>query len=161
MPKQRYFGLLVDRGDDTSTPKWWGFGKEIYQTLLEALLNPQYENFMDPYDGLDADVSIVTKAGNKSEYNAPKLVFHRKESKLAKDQDTYQHIMNSVTPLSDIFKPMSSADMQAALQSWLDMDETDGGEVVKGGETKAAPVEASEDTPLQDLDQAFRKALED
>jgi hypothetical protein len=75
MPKQRFYGLVLDREDTTNTPKWWGFGKEIYQQLVEALLSDDWNIFMDTNEGHDAEVSVVVKAGAKDSYSAPKLVF--------------------------------------------------------------------------------------
>jgi hypothetical protein len=156
MPKQRFFGLLIDR-EEEPTPKWWGFGKEIYQTLLEALLSDDYANFMDPYNGLDAEVSVVTKAGNKTEYSAPKLVFKRKESRLAADKTAEQSIYDSITPLSEVFKPLTSAEMTQALEDYLTFDRKDTEEVVKGGTSKSS---SDDEPPVEDIEAAFKKALE-
>jgi len=162
MPKQRFYGLMIDREDTTMSPKWWGFGKEIYQKLIEALLSEDYSSFMDPHTGLDAEIKVTIKTGGKTEYASPDLTFKRKESKLADDASKIQDIMNNITPLTEIYKPMTNVEIQEALQGWLKLDETDGVEVVKGGSPQpSAPSEGGEDVAYKDLDAAFQKALED
>src|SRR3990172_4710465 len=38
-PRQRVYCAMIDRADEEPTPRYWGFGKEIYQQLIEALLD--------------------------------------------------------------------------------------------------------------------------
>lgn len=163
MPKQRFYGLVVDREDPKVQPKWWGFGKEIYAQLLEALLNPEYASFMDPYEGLDADVTIVVKSGGKTEYSAPKLVFKRKESKLVASSEKEQEIYNAITPLSEVFKPLTESEITAKLTAWLEFTAKDGEEVVKTAASSAAATETQGDTDgnIKNLDDAFEAALRD
>lgn len=161
MPKQRFYGLIIDREDPSASPKWWGFGKEIYGQLLEALLNEEYRNFMDPYEGLDAEVKVVAKAGGKSEYSAPSLTFKRKESKLASDQQSVEKILQSVTPLSEVFKPLTEVEIQERLASWMKLDEKDGEEIVKKGAQSSSSAESSSEVNYKDLDEAFEQALND
>jgi hypothetical protein len=162
MPKQRFYGLVVDREDPKLAPKWWGFGKEIYTQLLEALLNPEYGSFMDPYEGLDADVTVIQKTGGKTEYSAPKLVFRRKESKLANSTEKEQEIYTAITPLAEVFKPLSKQEIEEKLQTWLKMSSTDGAEVVKGAETQSETSQGEAPSGnFKDLDDAFEQALKD
>jgi hypothetical protein len=161
MPKQRFYGLVVDREDPKLTPKWWGFGKEIYMQLLEALLNPEYATFMDPYEGLDADVSVVQKTGGKTEYSAPKLVFKRKESKLASTSEREQEIYNAITPLTEVFKPLTESEITAKLTAWLEFKATDGGEVTKGAEASVSTQTGEPNGNYSTLDDAFEAAIKD
>jgi hypothetical protein len=130
MPKQRFYALVLDREDATQTPKWWGFGVEIYRELLEAFQNAEYSNFMNIEDGIDAEVRVVSKTG-KTTYNAPKLTFKRKESKLAATQEEIDTILSKIPPLSEVFKPITESEIDVILQGWTNMSETDGTETVK------------------------------
>lgn len=160
MPKQRFYGLVVDREDSTLTPKWWGFGKEIYQQLLEALLSEDWNIFMHPSEGHDAEVTIVQKAGGKTEYSAPKLVFKKKQTKLADDEQKIQAIMNAITPLTEVFKPLTNSEIEEKLNNWLDLKDTDGQEVVRSAEGTSSETEAESGT-FKNLDEAFEAALKD
>jgi hypothetical protein len=161
MPKQRFYGLVLDREDTTNSPKWWGFGKEIYQQLVEALLSEDWSIFMDTNEGHDAEVSVVVKAGAKDSYSAPKLVFKKRQTKLLEDPVKLQEMLSSITPLSEVFKPMTKQEIQAALDEWMNLTEKDGEELIKGGSVKEPSEGAKEDASIKDLDAAFAKALED
>jgi hypothetical protein len=161
MPKQRFYGLVIDREDPKLQPKWWGFGKEIYQQLLEALLSEDYGSFMDPYTGIDADVSVVLKSGGKTEYSAPKLVFKRKETKLAPTSEKEQEIYNAITPLSEVFKPLTEAEITEKLSTWLNLSEKDGGEVVKSASPTTSEDNGENSDGIKDLNDAFEAALRD
>jgi hypothetical protein len=161
MPKQRFYGLVVDREDPKLQPKWWGFGKEIYMQLLESLLNEDYSNFMDTAAGKDAIVTVVTKAGGKTEYSAPKLVFRPKDTPLA-TAEKQQEIYNAITPLSEVFKPLTESEITAKLTAWLEFKASDGEELVKSnsGTTESAE-EPTNGGNFKDLDDAFEAALKD
>jgi len=181
MPKQRFFGLVLDREDETLTPKWWGFGTEIYQFLIEALCSDDWGVILNEADGHDAEVSVITKTGAKFEYNAPKLVFKKKQTKLLEDSSRLKQMYESITPLSEVFKPLTNVEIQAALGEWLNLTESDGAELTKGGNGtqpeegistdsdgaeltksgKTSHVSTDSDVTYKDLDAAFQKALSD
>lgn len=162
MPKQRFYGVVVDREDPKLTPKWWGFGKEIYQTLLESLLSEDYGNFMEPHAGKDAVVTVVAKSNGKSEYNAPKLVWRIKDTPLAPSSEKEQEIYNNIVPLSEVFKPLTEAEITAKLTAWLEFKATDGEEVVKTSATSESQNDSDEQSStIKDLDAAFEAALKD
>jgi hypothetical protein len=118
---------------------------------------------MDPYEGLDADVTIVVKSGGKTEYSAPKLVFKRKESKLVASSEKEQEIYNAITPLSEVFKPLTESEITAKLTAWLEFTAKDGEEVVKTAASSAAATETQGDADgnIKNLDDAFEAALRD
>lgn len=160
-PKQRFYGLVVDREDPTMTPKWWGFGKEIYQQLLEALLSEDWNTFMDLDAGNDATVTVVQKAGGKTQYSAPKLVFKPKQTKLTDDPKKVQEILNAITPISEVFKPLTDSEINEKLVNWLELKESDGGETVKSAEGTTTSDDSTEADGDRNLEDAFEKALKD
>lgn len=163
MPKQRFYGVVVDREDPKLQPKWWGFGKEIYQQLLEGLLSEDYGNFMDPKAGKDAVVTVVSKSSGKNEYSAPKLVFRVKDTALAADETKEQEIYNAIVPLSEVFKPLTNSEITEKLTAWLEFTNKDGDEVVKTSSSSESATQLTEPSSgnFKDLDEAFEAALKD
>lgn len=164
MPKQRFYAAMIDRADPTATPKWWGFGKTIYKILLEELLGEDYGSFLDPITGNDADVSIAP-LGPGASFASTNFKFKKNSSKLAEDGKKIEEILNAITPINEVFKPLTQAEISEKLSTWLDLKDTDGGETIKGG---AAPQKAgkekeeqAEESNYKSLDEAFEAALKD
>lgn len=184
---QRTHAIVIDREDATNTPKYWGFGKEVYQTLIQYLLNKDYGNYMDVENGLDLDVNLKNAEGGPGQPSFPKTViqFKRKESALVATPQDRQKILSSVKKVEEVYLILSKAQIQERLNSWLSFTEEDAEEVskevVKGGNgatttttakpatngktngKKAAPApveeEATTDEDLEDIDAAFEEAL--
>jgi len=162
--KQRVYAVMIDRSEPTPTPRLWGFGKEIYQQLIESLLSEDYGSFLDPVNGLDAELKCEKADG--AEWAKPKLTFKRKESRLAPNDKQIQEILSAAPRVDDIFKPLTTQEMNARLAAWLQMTEKDGAETVKGGngQQTAEAEDSSEDSGsenIKDLDAAFEQALKD
>jgi len=163
--RQRIYAVVVDRADAEMTPRYWGFGKEVYQELIEKLLNEQYSAYLDPINGLDVEVKWE-KRGD-SAWLRTKLEFDRKESKLA-DGNKVKEIIKAIPRIEDIFKPLTNQEIHERLNAWLHVTEKDAKEVVKSngnGSSKTAPAPADEadsvatTANIEDLDKAFEQAL--
>jgi hypothetical protein len=159
MPKQRFYAAMIDREDPTATPKWWGFGKTIYQKLLEELLGDDYGGFLDPYTGNDAEVSLAAKTTGVT-YASTNFKFKKNSTKLADDTKRVEEILNAVTPISEVFKPLNAAEISEKLATWLQLSQDDGAEAVKGG-SKAAAEDGEKSSSGMSLDDAFDQAMKD
>ena len=158
--KQRVYAAMVDRSEPNPTPRLWGFGKEIYQQLIESLLSEDYGTFLDPVNGLDAELKCEKADG--AEWAKPKLTFKRKESRLAATDKQVQEIRNSVPNIDDVFKPLTEKEIEARLAAWLQMTDKDGSETVKGPEAQSVASESdpeSSNDNIKDLDEAFEQAI--
>jgi hypothetical protein len=159
-PSQRIYAPMIDRGDEKPVVKYWGFGKGIYQQLIEALLSEDYGTFLDPMSGIDADVKWEKK-GN-SNFLSPTLTFKRKESKLLANEQQIQELLKTIEPIEQVFKPMTPSEINERLNAFVNMDENDGGETVKGAASSDDESEETNATPsVKDLDAAFEEALRD
>lgn len=158
--KQRMYLPIVDRGEETASIKYWGFGKDIYQKLIESLLSEDYGTFLDPVNGLDAVVKWAKKGD--SGYIVPSFTFKRKESRLAATDQQIQDLLKTIQPIEEIFKPITASEISERLASWLNMGENDGGEVSKGP-AKTADEDSGEDSgsSVKDLEASFNEALKD
>lgn len=157
MPKQRFYAAMVDREDPTLTPKWWGFGKTIYQKLLEELLGDDYGGFLDPHTGNDAEVSLAAKTTGVT-YASTNFKFKKNSTKLADDIKKVEEILNAITPINEVFKPLTAAEISEKLTNWLQLSKDDGAEAVKGGK---APEEDEKSNGGLSLDDAFDQAMKD
>ena len=51
MARQRFFAPVIVRGEETKGVRIWGFGKTVYEQLLNLVLNPEYGDITDPETG--------------------------------------------------------------------------------------------------------------
>ena len=51
--RQRFFAPVLVRGEETQGVRVWGFGKQVYEKLLNLVLNPEYGDITDPDSGTD------------------------------------------------------------------------------------------------------------
>lgn len=158
-PKQRIFAVTIDRADGKPTPRYWGFGKQVYQKLIESLLNDEYSHYLDVMNGID--MTVITTQPEGQAYPKTDFTFSRKDSPLAASEADIQEIMNSVKPIDEVFKQSTTAEIQERLTAWLSFTEEEAEkestETKRGGaaETAKAPV----DTSMEKIDEDFEKAL--
>ena len=62
-PKQRVYAVVIDREDSKPTPKYWGFGVQVYTKLIESLLNSQTGHMLNTAKGID--MTIWSEKKNK------------------------------------------------------------------------------------------------
>lgn len=163
MPRQRWFALMVDR-TDSMNPLYWGFGKTIYQKLLESLLSEDYGDFLDPLKGLDTEVKVSEKkAGpqvqkqNSNQFTSYDIVFKRKESPLTSTPEQLEKLYDAITPITEIYKPLTTGEIQARFNDWINMTDKDGEELdLKKDKEEVTDAQESSDEGFTDLEKAFR-----
>ena len=157
--KQRIYAVVIDRADPTMTPKFWGFGKTVYNTLLSKLLSEDYQTYMDPVCGLDIEVKMEKSAGKA--YPDTKLEFRRKESKLA-DEKKVKEIIANIVQIDQVFKPSTILDIKERLNKWVASDEegtptkNNDHEIFKG---KVNSNDLLGESTTEDLEGAFEEAM--
>ena len=55
-PKMRSYAPVIVRGEEDKGVQIWGFGKTVYQTLLNIMLDEDYGDITDPESGRDVKV---------------------------------------------------------------------------------------------------------
>lgn len=168
-PTQRFFAVVVDREDETLTPKFYGFGRSIYYELFDKLNEAEYKDYMDPQKGID--VSVKCKKEGDKKYPTTSLTFSRRDTPLAEDESKIKEIIASITQIDEIFKPLTTAEIKDRLNEWLDWKSEDpeakSGEETRGGNGTAdekadseEPTE-SESSSAESVDDEFERALKE
>lgn len=161
--RQRFYGTMIDRADETQSPKFWGFSKTLYIKFLTWLQEDDgdNENFLDVNNGLDLLVGIQQAAGKM--FPSTEAEPRRKETPLAGSKQEIESILKSVKPAHDIFEPPNLKDVKEKLEEWLAESSDNESEpaaktVVKGGNTeKKSPRKSS----AEELDELFDQELRD
>jgi len=162
-PKQRFYAALVDRNDAEPYVRYWGFNKNNYNFLLKKLIDPDYCNYLDIHEGLDATITVHQPEGQL--YAVPQINgFKRKESPLAATDKEIKRLLSETPKFEEVYIPMSFKEMKDFLDNWISAGEfpspeEKNDEVVKGGNSSEQEKEKSEQ--LKELDASFNDALDD
>ena len=61
--RQRFFAPVIVRGEEDKGVRVWGFGKQVYEQLLNLVLNPEYGDITDVKEGTDLNLKYGKPAG--------------------------------------------------------------------------------------------------
>jgi hypothetical protein len=139
-PKMRAFAPIIVRGAEDQGVQVWSFGREIYQRLLELILDAEIGDITDLEEGYDLKVKITKKDG----VNWPdtKVDASRKSSKLFTDQEKVDEALAAIPNLDEYYKLKPYAELKMLLEAWSNGDTpAPSGNV---GTRRAAPEEKDE-----------------
>ena len=63
MARQRFFSPVIVRGEEAKGVRIWGYGRTVYEQLLNLVLNPEYGDITDPDSGTDLHLNYGKPAG--------------------------------------------------------------------------------------------------
>lgn len=155
LARQRFFAPVVVRGEEKDGVKLWGFGKNVYQDLINLVLNPDYGDITDPEGG--TDLSLMSTKVPGASFPTTKLTPARKTSKLCQGTpEECKELLESVPNFDDAFERKTSEEVAAILDEHLSTDasaEDSSSEVTVGG-AKAKKASAS-----SAIDEAFKSLM--
>lgn len=146
--RQRFFTPVIVRGEEDQGVRIWGFGKQVYETLLQLVLNPEYGDITDINTGTDLTLNYGKPPG--AQFPQTKLTPKRRPSPLLEDQDRIQESLDSIPDFETLFERKTPEQVQAILDEFL-LGE-DGAEVASSETARYA------DTTT-DVDKAFAELL--
>ena len=124
MARQRFFSPVIVRGEEDKGVRIWGFGKTVYEQLLNLVLNPEYGDITDPETGTDLQLNYGKPAGMA--FPQTKLMPSRRTSAICPDISPEQcaELLESVPDFTTLFERKSPEDVQRMLDEYLSDDES-------------------------------------
>ena len=122
-PKMRAYAPVIVRGEEDKGVRLWSFGKMVYQSLLNIMLDEDYGDITDPKDGRDVKV-INTKPPGRM-WATTEVRPRGKGSKLCENTKTAHEWLNSVPEVDDLYTAKSYGDLEGIITRWLSGDDTD------------------------------------
>ena len=119
MARQRFFSPVIVRGQEEEGIKIWGYGKTVYEQLLNLVLNPEYGDITDPQEGTDLLLSYGKPAG--ASYPQTKLMPSRRTSQMCKDLegDACTQLLETIPDFNTLFERKTPEDVQQMLDEYL------------------------------------------
>ena len=137
-PKMRCYAPVIVRGEEDKGVQLWAFGKMVYQSLLNIMLDEDYGDITDPTQGRDVKV-ICTKTPGRM-WASTEVRPRGKSSKLSDRTETAKGWLDSIPNLDDIYTTKSYDELENIVTTWLNgEDETTEGADTTVGTTRGGP----------------------
>jgi hypothetical protein len=161
-PKMRCYAPVVVRGEEEKGVRIWAFGKTVYQTLLNIMLDEDYGDITDPKSGRDVKV-VCTKPPGRM-WATTEVRPRGKQSALAEDASKAKGWMDSIPDLDDMFTVKSYEELEKIVNDWLNGDSADDDKEFTPNAARSTPSSApgpdksessSNSSKYRSLDEAF------
>ena len=150
MARQRFFAPVVVRGEEDQGVRVWGFGKQVYEKLLNLVLNPEYGDITDVDEGIDLTLQYGKPAG--AQFPQTELTPRRHASPLHEDSERCTEYLENIPDFDSLFERKSSGEVQVLLDEYL-LGEEDAEEV----STETTKYKSSE--KASEVDSAFEELM--
>jgi len=131
-PKMRVYAAVVVRGEEDQGVQVWGFGKTVYQKLLGLMLDEDYGDITDPFEGRDIKVACNKNPGQQ--WAMTEVTPRGKSTTLSKDKKNAKEWITNIPDPGELFSLKSYDELSKIINDWLNGDEEDTG-TERGGNT--------------------------
>jgi hypothetical protein len=131
-PKLRVYVPVIVRGEEDQGVRYWGFGKQVYQTLLGIVADDDYGDITDINDGNDINVEYLSKEDTGKDFPETQIRPRPKKTPVG-DKQVLQAIKDQPA-ISDIFSEPTYEELKAELDAYLNPE---AGEVDASAEAEA------------------------
>ncbi len=160
-PKMRSYAPVIVRGEEDKGVRLWSFGKTVYQSLLNIMLDEDYGDITDPAEGRDVKV-ICTKAPGRM-WATTEVRPRGKSSPLSSDKDTTKQWLSSLPNLDEMYTCKTYEELEKIVNDWLNGDDTSSEGTSRGNfggnttstDTDTSTEDSSEGGKYKSLDEAF------
>ena len=122
-PKMRCYAPVVVRGEEDKGVRIWAFGKTVYQSLLNIMLDEDYGDITDTEDGRDVKV-VCTKAPGR-QWATTEVRPRGKQSPLSESADTVKQYTSNIPSLDDMYTCKTYEELEKIVNDWLNDDDAD------------------------------------
>ena len=159
----RSYAPVIVRGEEDKGVRLWSFGKTVYQSLLNIMLDEDYGDITDPEDGRDVKV-ICTKAPGRM-WATTEVRPRGKSSPLSSNSETAKKWITNLPDLDEMYTCKTYDELEKIINDWLNGDDTssdgttrgsfDSGSSSSSTSQTSATEETSEGGKYKSLDEAF------
>lgn len=148
-PTLRTYVPVIVRGKEKEGVKFWGFGKEIYQELLQIIADPDYGDITDLSHGRDIVIEYKTPKEMNNKYGKVTVRVRPNQNRATDDKDVAKMILNDQPNIEDVYQKQTYEELKQALNKWLNPEEEE--EVSDEMITKARQRDSDTVEPKSDL----------
>ena len=157
----RCYAPVVVRGEEERGVRLWSFGKKIYETLLNYILDEDYGDITDPHDG--RDVKIVCTKNPGQMWATTEVRPRGKSTPLSENSSKSKGWLDNIPDVNDLYELKSYEELERIINDWLNEDEEDDSnkQTTRGGSYQKSSNKSNSDSPdaisgkYESLDAAF------
>ena len=154
-PSMRCYAAVIVRGEEDKGVQIWSFGKTVYQTLLNYMLDEDYGDITDAEEGFDIKVSCSKAPG--MQYAKTEVRPRPRSTSLSKDPKKAKEWIDSIPDPTEMFSCKSYDELTNIINAWLaGDDDSDGTEKPTSNKKETGKTKA-----YSDIDDAFADLMED
>ena len=120
-PKMRCYAPVIVRGEEDKGVRLWSFGKTVYQSLLNIMLDEDYGDITCPTEGRDVKV-VCTKPPGRM-WATTTVRPRGKATALSSDADQIKTWTDSVPNLDELYTLKTYDELQKIVNDWLNGEE--------------------------------------
>ena len=113
----RAYAAVIVRGEEDKGVRLWSFGKMVYQSLLNIMLDEDYGDITDPTSGRDIKV-VCTKPPGRM-YAVTDVRPRGKATPLAESQKAAKGWINAIPNLDDMYSCKSYDELEKIVNAWI------------------------------------------
>lgn len=153
-PQLRTYALVLVRGKEAEGPKWWAFGKEVYEQLITVMTDETAGDITSPTAGRDIRVVFTPKEKTaKKLYPETKISISFSQTPITNDPALMKRLLENQPDILDVYPKKSYDELVAILQNWVN-PKNPLGEQTKQNETPAEEVASGWASPTLEKAQA-------
>jgi len=161
----RCYAAVVVRGEEEKGVQIWSFGKTVYQTLLNYMLDEDYGDITDAKDGFDIKVSVSKPPGRQ--YAMTEVRPRPRSTPLNKNSKQAKEWLDNIPDPGAFFSCKTYDELSKIVNDWLSGDDDEEEPTQRGGTTheKATTRKTSSDKSTSkaysDIDDAFADLMDE
>lgn len=150
-PKMRCYAPVIVRGEEDKGVMLWSFGKQLYQALLNIMLDEDYGDITDPSTG--RDVKVTTSKAPGRQWPTTEVLPRGSRSTLSKDQRQAKEWLDNIPDINNVYELKTYEELEKVINDWLEGDGGGGEQMVRaettrGGSGRNVPVTESDDDDI-------------
>ena len=158
----RSYAPVIVRGEEDKGVRLWSFGKTVYQSLLNIMLDEDYGDITDPTSGRDVKVNCTKAPGRQ--WAMTEVRPRGKSTMLSSDKDTTKQWLSNLPDLDELYTCKTYEELEKIVNDWLGGDDTSSEGTTRGNFENKKTSESSQSTSTDDssdggkyksLDEAF------
>ena len=124
-PKMRCYAPVVVRGEEDKGVRLWSFGKTVYQSLLNIMLDEDYGDITCPTEGRDVKV-VCTKPPGRM-WATTTVRPRGKATALSSDTDQIKTWTDNIPSLDELYTLKTFDELEKIVNDWLNGEEDSDG----------------------------------
>jgi hypothetical protein len=138
-PKMRCYAPVIVRGEEDKGVRLWSFGKTVYQSLLNIMLDEDYGDITDPNDGRDVKVTCVKPPGRM--WATTTVRPRGKATALSTEAKQVQDWNAAIPDLDEMYTCKTYEELEKIVNDWLNGTESETDTGTTRGPTSTATLD--------------------